>query len=115
MEDASKQRMVENEVIFREANRDAEAFLEETNGSTNATVKFFCECSRPECKERIPLTLQAYKDLHQNQRQFIALSGHEFPEVEYIVRKGGGFNVVQKHDNPPKAEDVGLALKSINS
>ncbi len=108
-------RLIENEVIFRDVNENIKDFLEDEFGSKDKQVSFYCECSKPNCIERIDLTLQEYDELHKNSKQFVTLIGHEFLEVEKIIRKYGNYQIVEKHFQPPKAENINLALKSISS
>lgn len=110
----SKRRLIENEVIFRQVNKDVKEFLkEEDNTAANEPVEFYCECSRPDCIDRIKLTIRQYEELHKNKKQFITIHGHEFPEVEKVIQKESSFQSVEKHFTPPKPEDINLALKAI--
>jgi hypothetical protein len=110
-----KKRLIENEVIFRTVNENIQEFIEEeTQLSSGETISFYCECSRPDCLERIKLTSSEYKKLHKDKKNFIVLIGHEFPEVERVIEKSSNYEVVEKHFNPPKAKDIDLALNSIN-
>lgn len=110
-----KQRLVENEVIFRDVNKNIGEFVAEENGSTDKPVPFYCECSSPTCVERINLTPRRYKQLHQSSKHFIIIAGHDYPEIEQVISKYDGYQVVEKHLQPPKAKDIELALKSIET
>jgi hypothetical protein len=110
-----KDRMVENEVIFRDVNKNIQEFIEEEGSSVGKKIPFYCECSRPTCLKRIDLTPAEYKKLHRSKSHFVIVSGHGFSEVEKIVDKKQGYQVVEKHFQPPKAKDIDLALKSINT
>src|ERR1044072_3709931 len=91
---SKEERMVENEVIFRQANQkvqDGLARLEKMaieHGQSEMVEKydvplhFYCECANENCRERIIMTSDKYKELHQNKSQFIVLPGHEEPIVE---------------------------------
>lgn len=110
----SERRLIENEVIFRQVNRDVKEFLkEEDNTGVNEPVDFYCECSDPECTDRIQLTIKKYEELHKDKKRFITRPDHEFNEVENVISKEGDYQVVEKHFTPPKAEEINLALKSI--
>lgn len=109
-----KQRMVANEVIFRDVNKNIQEFLE-GESRPEKEIAFYCECASPDCLERINLTPQRYKELHESRKHFIIRPGHEYPEVEKIVSKKDGFQVVEKHFQPPSAKDIDLALKRIDT
>jgi hypothetical protein len=110
-----KRRLVENEVIFRRVNKDVQQFIEDEKGHNNEEiVEFYCECSRPNCLERIKLTVKEYKALHKNRTHFTILIDHEFPEIEKVIAKHNYYQVVEKFIVPPKTEDINLALNSIS-
>lgn len=109
----SERRLKENEVIFREANETVQQFIEEETGHSGNVVPFYCECSRADCRQRIELTTGQYDDLHQNKKQFIVLAGHEIPEIEKIVFKQAGFNVVEKYGKVPSPQEINTALTTI--
>lgn len=111
----SERRLVENEVIFRDVNKDVQEFVNnEMHQSGKATVKFYCECSDPDCTERIELSTHEYEKIHKNKKCFITLIGHETPEVEDLVEKNRSYQVVKKHFIPPNMKDIEAALKAIN-
>lgn len=110
-----EKRLIENEVIFSAVNKSVQEFIEnEKNFSNEDKIMFYCECSRPDCLERIKLTSLEYKELHKDKKHFVILIGHEFPEVEKIVKKNDNYQVVEKYITPPKPEDINLALNTIN-
>ena len=111
----SKKRLIENEVIFKDVNKNIKEFIKEETAGTSATVlPFYCECSDPECIDRINLSTTKYEKLHKGSRYYITMVGHEFPEVETVISKESNFQVVQKHFTPPKPEDINMSLKAIN-
>lgn len=109
-----EKRLIENEVIFRDVNKNIKEFIKEDRGPKEKT-QFYCECSRPKCIERITLTPREYEKLHKDERHFITIAGHEFTEVEKVISKKGAYQVVEKHFKPPKPEEINLALKAINT
>jgi len=94
-------------------NESIEEFLVE-NGSKNKLALFYCECSRPNCIERINLSPNEYGKIHKDKKRFVILSGHEFPEVEKVIKKTSHYQVVEKYFKPPKAKDIEPALKNIS-
>jgi hypothetical protein len=112
MDKLSQSRLAENEVIFRSVNSDVQQFITSTEGD-NTALRFYCECSRLDCRQRILLSAKRYQELHKNKRQFIALTGHEQPEIEKIVKAEDGFNVIEKYQDPPSAQKIRAAVKAI--
>jgi hypothetical protein len=113
MNKSSEHRLAEHEVIFRDANLYVANFIEDAQGKSIKTLlPFYCECSNKNCRERIELTPKNYKSLHGGIRQFIALKGHETPEIEKIVMRKKGFNVIEKFGDPPGIDVIKSALKN---
>jgi hypothetical protein len=115
MDKFSERRLKENEVIFQQANKGVAEFVLEGGGSAATVIKFYCECSNLDCRQRIPLTAPDYKKLHKTQRRFIALDGHETPKIEKIVSSHDGFNVIEKFGEIPSVKDIDLMLPSLAS
>jgi hypothetical protein len=112
MDKFSERRLKENEVIFQQANKGVAEFItEETAG--DPFIKFYCECSNIDCRDRIPLRASEYHKLHKDQRHFIALAGHEMPQIEAIVERHSVFNVVRKFGDIPSVTDIDKALPEI--
>lgn len=114
MDELSERRLAENEVIFRRANEGVAEFLKD-EGKSEKPVSFYCECSNPNCRERVRITAKQYTDWHQSVRHFIALKGHEIPAIEKIVRQEGDYAVLEKYDDPPSDQETDRALKNIAS
>lgn len=108
----SDRRLIENEVIFRDVNKNIQEFVDNEQNAPNK-LPFYCECSNPECIERIELSTELYATLHKKQKHFITIVGHEFPEIEKVLKKDSHYQVVEKHFTPPKPESINMALKSI--
>ncbi len=106
--------MIENEVIFRAVNKNIQELMTE-NDHEDEVLDFYCECSRPDCKQRIKLSCKLYAILHAKEKQFIIKPGHVFTEVEKVISKDEGYQVVEKYFKPPKASEIDFALKAINS
>jgi hypothetical protein len=114
MNELSERRLVENEVIFRNANQNVQEFIEEEEGpDTTTTLPFYCECSNTECVKRIRLTPRQYKDTHPKDSRFIVIPGHEILEIEKIVKKEPDYNVIEKFGKLPSAEEINIALRTI--
>jgi hypothetical protein len=112
MDKLSERRLKENEVIFQQANKGVADFILEEKGG-DPVIKFYCECSNMDCRERISLKVSEYSELHKNKRHFIALKGHEMPKIEKTVSKHKGFSVVEKYGKIPSVEDIDKTLSTI--
>lgn len=112
MSKKSDRRLVENEVIFRDVNKNIQEFVD-AEAETPAKLSFYCECSNPDCLERIELSTEHYEKLHRNKKHFITVVGHEFLEVEKVLKKHSNYQVVEKNFTPPKPESINMALKAI--
>ena len=113
MDEQSKRRLTENEVIFRQANKDIKDFLQDIGTADHATVSFFCECSNTNCRGRINLSAKTYEDLHHAKRHFVVLPGHSIPELEKIIRHGKDYEVVEKLGEVPGDDDINQALRTL--
>lgn len=101
--DISERRLVENETIFRDANREINHLATRVFGQAQKTiipVGFYCECSNRECRERVELTPEEFVEVHSISNQFIIKCGHEVPRVEDIVENRGDFCIIRKHIMP---------------
>jgi hypothetical protein len=93
MENNDSRRIARTESLFRDVN---ERIAESTHrfGSDDAT--FVCECSDPTCTERVHATLDDYHDVRDDGATFLLVKGHEDEQVEKVVERSTGYNVVRK-------------------
>lgn len=107
MDNLSKRRLVENEMLFRSTNREVQRRVknDRTPEQTEEGLKlhFYCECSRFYCRDRIKLTIEEYETATENERQFIVLPGHENADVETVIREASDYTVVEKNIDPTTA------------
>jgi len=109
MDKFSERRLKENEVIFQQANKGVADFVLEDVGK-DKTIRFYCECSNIDCRERVPMSAAEYDKLHKDQRHFFALKGHEMPEIEDVVSEYDTFVVVRKKGDIPSVTDIEKVL-----
>jgi len=112
MDERSQRRLKANEMVFRKANSDVADFIEDQTGRRDKVIEFYCECSRARCRQRIQLSLEEYRQAHENDRSFIILPGHQEPEVEKVIHRSGSFFVVEKQGPMPSSQAVDLALSN---
>jgi len=109
-----KDRMVENEAVFRQYNERLQHSMEELKrmakemgmnhlvGHDVDGLYFYCECSDENCTERVRMDPAKYDKIHHDRKKFIMLPGHEVMSIEVIISKEDGYNVVKKNkDIPP--------------
>jgi hypothetical protein len=92
-------RVGENEALFREVNERIEE-LEEEFGS-HRTFEIVCECADVSCAEHITVTRDEYTEVRSEPTMFFVIAGHEDLQVEDVVDRRDGFNVVRKREGEP--------------
>jgi hypothetical protein len=85
--------MARTEAAFREVN---EAIAETAERFDAEEAEFICECADPECAHRVNADLEDYEDVRAEPTHFLLAPGHHVPEVEQLVERRGGFEVVKK-------------------
>jgi hypothetical protein len=85
-----------NEAVFREINERIEALAENFDLKTQS-LDLICECGDAACVERITLTHAEYTELRSDARQFAVHPGHEYPDIESVVARLKGYDIVRKN------------------
>lgn len=109
MNKLSERRLAENEVIFRQINSEIKEFvIEDALSSTYAKqpLRFYCECSNMDCRERIEITADEYDSLHKDTKHFVLRAAHFTPEIERVVKETDKYIVVEKYNMPPVPEEI---------
>lgn len=99
MEDRAR-RIGLNEALFREVNDRVEG-LARGFGVEDEPLELLCECGNGECVERIRMGTPEYRELRSDATRFAVVSGHEKPEVERVVERRAGYDVIQKDSGEP--------------
>jgi hypothetical protein len=84
-----------NQSLFRTVNER----IEEINEAFRIALEdaeFICECANDSCMERIPLTVDEYRDVRRTLTRFIVKPGHVLPEQERVIQENGTHVVVEK-------------------
>jgi hypothetical protein len=89
-----------NEAVFREVNERIEG-LAETFDLKTQSLDLICECGDATCVERITMTTAEYEEIRSEAHQFAVHPGHEYPEVESVVARLKGYDVVRKNKGVP--------------
>lgn len=106
MDKYSERRLVENELMFRAANRKVQKQVQQDHpkkrGEDTMELQFYCECSDLHCRDRIRLTVGDYQAATQGNKEFIVIPGHENRAVEKVLRENAKYTVVEKYLDPSK-------------
>ena len=122
-----KNRMVHNEVVFRDANMRIQAGFDSIKAiateekephndfDESTPLDFLCECSDENCRKRLTLSLSDYNQAHKiSNKCFIIAKGHNVPEIEDIIQENDDYLVVAKRGMVPQHAD-GLKNTSIDN
>jgi hypothetical protein len=86
-----------NEAVFRQINERIEDLSERFN-VRDQKLDLICECGDENCMARISMTHAEYDDLRSDPRQFAVFPGHEYGDIEDIVARREGYDVVRKRE-----------------
>ncbi len=89
----SQTRMAEAEVLFREVNEGIATAAERFEADE---AEFVCECSDVGCADRVAAPIAEYERVRADPTHFLLAPGHEAADVERVVRRRGGYWVVEK-------------------
>jgi len=95
--DAREERLAKNETIFRQVNEQIEQIASPDGRRDGHVYEFMCECSNLDCNLLLPLTVRAYEEVRANPQAFLVAPGHELPEIESVITRRPGYEVVLKH------------------
>ena len=100
MNDPTQERIVRNNLTFRDANERIRVKAEEYEAPLER-IPFLCECPRPDCVQIVRLTILEYSAVRANPAHFFTVPGHEGAEepVGEVVGREDGYVVVEK-DQP---------------
>ena len=102
MADLRKQRIAENEALFRAANERIADW--EERDRAEAAEPYFCECADPECREKVKLRGSDYERVRSNPAHFFVVPGHEVPDVEKVLESRSDWALVEKTE--PEAREI---------
>jgi hypothetical protein len=90
-----------NEAVFREVNERIDA-LADTFELGSQPLDLICECGDASCLKRISMTQAEYEHLRSESHQFAVYPGHVAPEVEDVLERRKGYEIVLKDEGAPK-------------
>lgn len=89
----AEQRAARNENIFRGLN---EGRVMSTAAPPGAEIELLCECSAPDCSERVAVERHIYEQIRSNPVRFLMRPDHDAPGIEVPVFRRDGYIVVEK-------------------
>jgi hypothetical protein len=89
-----------NEAVFRQVNERIQD-VAQTFGLGDRTLDLVCECGDGSCTLQIRMTTEEYEAMRGDPTLFAVSPGHEMPDVEDVVEKHDGYDVVRKHAGDP--------------
>ena len=95
--DDRQERIGRNEVLFREINERLEDLQERFEVLTDSG-DFVCECGKLGCTDQITMSLEEYRQVRAESTHFAIKPGHDIPDVENVVEKRRGYDIVRKHE-----------------
>ena len=84
-----------NQSLFRSINEKLKAVsdvFEERNGHHVLA----CECADLECIQTLEISPDGYRKVREDDRHFVVLEGHVYPDVERVIDRQPSFEVVEK-------------------
>jgi hypothetical protein len=95
-------RIGQNEALFREVNERVEA-LNESFATITERMSIVCECGYIECVELLSIEVDDYTRLRADSTTFAVAPGHVIPDVESVIERREGYDVIRKHPGEPAA------------
>src|SRR5207302_11331980 len=90
-----------SEAFFRELNERIESAAG-SFGLDDQPLNCVCACGDSTCTEQIATTRSDYETLRKHPTHFAVFPGHETVEVEEIVDRRKGYDVIRKHEGQPE-------------
>jgi hypothetical protein len=97
------ERVAANESTFRELNEQLEGMNRAVASLTrNNAFLVVCECADLTCVERFDVSLPVYEHVRSDSALFLVVPGHVLPEIETVVDRHEGFEVLRKRPGEPE-------------
>jgi hypothetical protein len=90
-----ERRIGENEILYRSVNEKIEG-LNAAFGTLTESMTVVCECGDATCTEQIELDIPTYERVRADPTLFVVRPGHVFAEVEDVVERADGYEIVRK-------------------
>ena len=95
-DEITQERIARNDATFRAANERIREAADEYEIAEH--VPFFCECSDPQCRQIVQLSLSEYEAVRGDPRHFLNLPGHDAAAqgAVVVVSSNDRYVVVEK-------------------
>jgi hypothetical protein len=90
-----------NEAVFRQVNERIEE-VAETFEIQSQPLDLICECGDAKCVQPLSMTRAEYEHIRSDPQLFAVHPEHEIPDVEQVVERRKGYNVVRKGEGAPE-------------
>ena len=90
-----------NEAVFREVNERIETLAQSFDLGTQP-LDLICECGDASCMQRIHMTHAEFEELRSESHHFAVYPGHVAPDVESVVGRRKGYEIVSKDEGLPR-------------
>ena len=100
-----ERRIGRNEALFREVNERLKNLNTGFSG-LSGVMEVVCECGDLGCAEQLTMPAARYEDVRSDSTWFVIVPGHQVTDVELIVARHPGYDVVQK-----RASDAALVAE----
>jgi hypothetical protein len=101
----SNEQLAQRQNLFRSANERIEYAA--TVVGHKGLRPFICECSLDGCVERIEVETEVYEVVRGHSARFLTLPGHEIADIEDVVARREGYQVVEKQDRYAEIAESG--------
>ncbi len=95
MSEEREARIGRNEALYRQVNERIEE-VNEAFGALTGDFTVVCECGELSCMQQIRVPCETYERTRANPSRFITLPGHQEPDVEDVVERQHGYQIVEK-------------------
>jgi hypothetical protein len=90
----SNEQLAQRQNLFRDANERIEYAA--TVVGHKGLRPYICECSLDGCVERIEVETEVYEIVRGHSARFLTLPGHEVAEIENVMSRRDGYQIVEK-------------------
>jgi len=90
-----ERRIGTNEALFRDVNERLKEAAEAFSIGPRE-LDLVCECADAECVERVRISISEYEAVRNDPQLFIVAPGHVARDVERVVERRNGYDVVSK-------------------
>jgi hypothetical protein len=94
--DARKERVAQNEAMYRSVNLEVVHVSDELGGGPNDRLEILCECGEDGCGTTLEVARAEYEEAHQQRDRFMVAPGHEDEQIERVVKRTPEYLIVDK-------------------